>query len=116
MARQLFEVKGRILGWREVPNFRNIPGFDIRPTESFAYFCPRCGEIWARLWCEGATYCQCSYRLCQAHGDGRLANGHDVVGDWPWRPAANWPKEALMRELLLEIKQSEFSTDAVASN
>lgn len=105
MATQTFEADGKVLGSREVPSFvySELEGAK-RPTPSYAYFCPRCGEIWGRLRTEGAAYTQCCYRPCEAHGDGRLAQ-HWVRGEEPSLLARDWPKAALMRELEIEARE-----------
>lgn len=104
MARQTFEVGGKVLGERSVPSFvySELEG-GKRPTPSYAYFCSRCGEIWGRLRTEGAQYTQCCYRACEAHGDGRLAQ-HWIRGEEPSILARDWPREALARELRLELE------------
>lgn len=105
MGKQVFEADGAVLGERMVENFRNIPGFSIRPTDSYCYFCPRCGEIWGRLRHEGAGYWQCIYRLCRKHGDGRLSMQYPA--GQPLGVARGWPHAALLREFLIELDEIE---------
>lgn len=106
MGKQVFEADGQVLGSREIPNFLNLPGIAIRPHYSYAYFCCRCGEIWGRLRHEGAAYTQCIYRNCRAHGDGRLAMTFPSDRE-PIGISFDWPREALLREFLVELETAE---------
>jgi hypothetical protein len=107
MALQTFEVGGEVLGVRQVPSFfRSELHGGMRPTYSYCYFCPHCGEVWGRLRTEGATYWQCCYRNCEAHGDGRLAQ-HWTRGDEPTRLASDWPRAALLREMYREMEMAD---------
>lgn len=106
MGKQLFEADGRYLGQREVPNFQRSSLFGHHITSSFCYFCPKCGEIWGRLHHEGG-YWQLCIRNCQRHGDGRLSELYDRYGDFqPALLARDWPREALLREFLIELNDA----------
>lgn len=108
MGQQIFEADRQYLGQRLIPGFRRPEDTwngVARVTDSYAFFCPRCGEIWGRMVHEGATFTQCWSRNCAEHGDGRMA--------W-WNPAgspvglaADWPRAALLRELMMEIRLAE---------
>lgn len=106
MALQVFEADGVELGSREVPGFRNVPGLPLKAVESQAYFCPLCegGRIWGRLVVPGAAYTQCCYRPCRQHGNGRLSMNFPVPGEVNGI-AADWPRQALLRELMIELEQ-----------
>lgn len=105
MGRQILEADGVVLGERQIEGFRKIPGFPIRPNDSYAYFCDRCGEIWGRLRHEGAGSTQCIYRACRKHGDGRLSMQYPA--GQPLGVAEDWPREALLREFLIELCEAE---------
>ena len=81
MAAQHFFVEGRYLGSRTIHSYRQVPGLEVRWHHSYALYCIRCGEIWARFLHEGAPLTQLTQRLCTKHGDGRLSNLHFFQGD-----------------------------------
>lgn len=108
MARQSIFIGSRYLGSREVPNFRRDATFGQRPTESWAYFCQRCGDLWARFLVENSDWTQCYHIRCAKHGDGRLA----CDSRFEWLPIAfddTWPEAAVRYEfeasLNLAIKE-----------
>lgn len=105
MATQVFEADGRQFGVREVPNFRDFGSyFGKMPERSYVYFCNRCGSVWGGLYVVGADWTSVIQRPCKAHGDGRLSL--EFPAGQPLGIAADWPKAALARELLLEIERS----------
>ena len=94
MALQSFFAGGRCLGSREIPNFRSDPTFGLVTAASWAYFCPRCGDIWARLAVEGSPTTQLAQRPCLEHGDGTLAvSSRWEASETTYQP--DWPEEAL---------------------
>lgn len=106
MGSQTIEADGVVLGVREVEHWRRRDTlFAIRPTDSYAYFCPKCGDIWGRLRHEGASYWQCVYRYCRAHGDGRLSMQYPA--GQPTGIERNWPRAALLREFMIELEELE---------
>jgi len=105
MAKQTFEANGRWLGSRQIESFRKIPGFPIVVQYSYAYFCPRCGDIWSRLWHEDSSHWQLIHRYCQEHGDGRLSL--EFPSCEPLGIEKDWPRDALRREFLLELERAE---------
>ena len=105
MALQLFDVRGRHLGSRSVPNFRDVPGFGFLAERSYVYFCNRCGEVWGGLYVADAGYTSVIQKPCEKHGDGRLSLCFPA--DLPLGIAADWPKEALLRELKIEMELSK---------
>ena len=112
MGRQTFFAGGRCLGARTIPDLRVVPGLEVRRHHSYALYCPRCGDIWARFLHDGADYTQLVHRNCAKHGDGRLANAC-VWPDDPTSWAADWPREAIRLELIallnLELKEPSAS-------
>lgn len=98
MALQHFIVGRDYLGSRQIPDTRIVPGLEVRWHHSYAFFCMRCGEIWARVMHEGSPLTQCRNVCCRKHGDGRLS---DMVewSDSPLRPEPDWPAAALKWEL-----------------
>lgn len=105
MGQQLFEVGDALLGSRTIPNFRDFPDLGKSPERSYCYFCGRCGGIWGRLTHEGADWTTIIHRPCERHGDGRLSL--EFPAGQPLGLARDWPREALLRELLLECKIAE---------
>lgn len=102
MARQHFFVGPRHLGSREIPTLRVIPGLDVRPHYSHAYFCMRCGEVWGRLIHERSELTQCTVRPCHLHGDGRLSQTHYLLGE-PTNFEPDWPPQAVAHEFFAEL-------------
>lgn len=110
MARQSFFVDGKYLGARNIPNFIKIPGFDIRPSHSYVYFCMRCGDIWARFLLDGPSLHQFRCIPCAKHGDGKLG----AYPAWDWDPTHfddDWPDDAVRYEfnILLNHALKELS-------
>lgn len=92
MPLQHFFIGPSYLGSRTIAAFRDKPPFGPQPSQSVAYFCPRCGEIWGRLAIEAGTWALVQ-RPCPKHGDGRLSDlsrytrlESEFGDDWP--PAA----------------------------
>ena len=106
MATQHFFVGQTWLGSREIETMRLIPGLEIRPQHSYAYFCMHCGEIWGRLMHEKAKLTQVVNRSCSAHGDGRLS-GNPEWFDEPTRFENDWPDEAVKYEFFLQLSKFE---------
>lgn len=113
LAKQHFFISGRHLGYREVPAFVKIPGFEVRRQSSYAYFCGLCGDIWGRIHVEGAPYTRSIERPCLRHGNGRLSDLAYIEGDFfpYWRE--DWPPAATEHEfrafLQEAIKRLEFT-------
>ena len=109
MARQHFFVGKSHLGSRDLQNFRQCSWRGNIPVESWAYFCQSCGDIWARLIVEGGSNTQVRARPCPAHGDGTLA----LLCKFEWwetELSADWPIDALRRELLLELDKASSTS------
>lgn len=68
---------------------------------SRAWFCVKCGAIWARGIADGARLWTITYCTCEAHGGGSLL--HDPVVEW-------LPGNLLLRELALS-ETEPFPTD-----
>lgn len=108
MATQVFEADGRQFGVREVPNFRDYGGhFGKMPERSYVYFCNRCGSVWGGLYVVDAEWTSIIQRPCKRHGDGRLSL--EFPSNEPLAIARDWPKEALLREFLIELRRLQTS-------
>jgi len=105
VATQHFFVGQTYLGSRLIPDFRTIPGIEVRRHHSYALFCPRCGDIWGRLIHDGAGYTQLTHRSCVKHGDGRLSDLHEH-GE-PIYFEKDWPKDAVKYEFERFLEQAE---------
>ena len=99
---QYFQLHKRYLGSRQIPALVVIPGFTVRRQFSYAFFCMRCGDIWGRLLAEDAYLAQIINRPCDKHGDGRLSRTFPT-SDMPDAIGPDWPKAALLHELLCEL-------------
>lgn len=113
MGAQHFFLGNRHLGVRQIPTMRIVPGLEIRPHHSYAYFCMRCGDIWARLAHDKAELTQCLVQPCRRHGDGQLGC-HPNWSDEPRRVESDWPVPALQYELETVIQLIEHG-DRTAS-
>ena len=112
MASQHFFLGQRYLGSREIPSYRIVPGLETRWHHSYAHFCPRCGDIWARIIHDKATYTQITQRMCPKHAshffshDGRLSDP-EGWSDSPITFADDWPVEATRIEFNAAINHYE---------
>ncbi len=97
MAAQHFFLRGQYLGSRRIPDFRVIPGMEVRPHFSYALFCMRCGDVWARFVHDKAELTQVTCRPCREHGDGHLSD-HPAWLDMPTRFEDDWPDAATQYE------------------
>ncbi len=102
MTHQYFQLRNRHLGSREIPRYVTIPGLAVRKHFSYAFFCMRCGDIWARLLSDEADLTQIVCRPCEKHGDGRLSRVFHTP-DMPDAVGRDWPKPALQWELIREL-------------
>ena len=114
MSAQHIFAEGRYLGSRTIPDNRVIPGLEVRRHHSYALYCLRCGDIWARFLHDGATLTQLTCRPCRKHGDGRLASTHFAQGD-PHNYASDWPDEAIAYEFQSWMSLSSLLGDYSAS-
>ena len=65
---------------------------------STAYFCPTCGEIWARILVEGTSW-NMLLIPCQAHGGGEFLP--------PWSASIDaYPLEVLLHDFPLALKRA----------
>ena len=106
MAQQNIFLRDEYLGSRPIPDWRIVPGLETRWHFSYALYCGRCGDIWARFVHVGARYTQLTQRPCAEHGDGRLAccsAWHDV----PMRFEDDWPPAAVEYEFKTLMKLTE---------
>ena len=112
MATQHFFLGARYLGARSIPDWRVVPGLEVRWNFSYALYCGRCGEIWARFLHDRAEYTQLSHHPCRKHGGGELGC-HSAWFDMPTRFEEDWPPEAIRYEfdVLIEhaLKEMEQS-------
>lgn len=97
MAKQHFFLGKEYLGSRTIPSYREVPGLEVRWHHSYALYCLRCGDIWARFMHESAPLTQLTCRPCLKHGEGNLANLHYFEGD-PHNYDDDWPDKAIEYE------------------
>lgn len=81
---------------------------DRRPVTSIAYLCPRCGDVWARVAVEGASYWFAAHASCPRCAPyhsldvpGSLWMGHDL------RFNDSMPDGLIKRELELALQAAE---------
>ena len=98
MSTQHFFLGNRHLGSREIETTRIIQGLEVKPHDSYVYFCGRCGDIWARFLHDKARYTQCFHFPCAKHGDGHLSMLHDRADYDPLYFEENWPPAAVQYE------------------
>lgn len=73
------------------------------PPEGCAYFCPDCGEVWARVSIPGRPFAVFA-RLCERHCRGWLSNvGGSLWLDWHRDFNESIPMTLLMREFCLHL-------------
>lgn len=105
MTLQHFLIEGRRCGSREIPSFRRWAGDIARPAGSWAYFCPRCGDVWAKL--DAGGYCTVmTAAYCRKHGDGTIARLCPFER-WETEFGDDWPLEAKVHELTALLDQAE---------
>ena len=75
-----------------------VPGLEIKRHDSYVYFCGRCGDLWARILHDKATWTQCYHLPCAKHGEGRLSTLHNLGNYEPLYFEANWPPAAVQYE------------------
>lgn len=105
LVSQHFFVEGRYLGARQIDPWWAVQGMTTRWQHSHVFFCCRCGEIWGRVLVDKATYTQCTYRECAAHGDGRLACPLNWNDD-PTQFDSDWPSAAIRYEFERTLDQA----------
>lgn len=108
MASQHFFLGSRHLGTRQIPDMRIVPGLDVRPHHSYAFFCMRCGDIWGRLLHDRGRLTQCTIRPCARHGDGRFSTTFHFAGE-PTNFEADWPPAAISHEFSCELALAEHA-------
>lgn len=69
---------------------------------SLAFFCPKCGEIWARIDGGEEFPWYCAQQRCPLHGTGSLNHPYDYADDYP-----SLPRKLLERELDLAVLLGE---------
>ncbi len=96
---EFFSVKGEVLGQRLVTVNPNIP-----VKYSHLYYCPKCGEPWARRAVSVPANVETRWfswaKICEGCGDGRLltvgGDNSDIHSD-----LTTFPDSVLQRELSL---------------
>lgn len=107
MALQHFFVGQHYLGARTIEDLRVIPGLEVRRHYSYAYYCGRCGDIWARLLHDDASYTQLIQLPCRQHGGDGLLACHPTWTDMPIRFEDNWPLDAIKYEFEATLAKAE---------
>ena len=77
---------------------RSVRGSHIT---SLAFFCPKCGQIWARIESVDLPW-YCVHQLCPLHGYGSLNHPYDPHDKFP-----SLPRPLLERELDIAILLGE---------
>ncbi len=93
-----FTVGGRLVGGARRPYDRR----GRARLESLAFFCPQCGEIWARI--EAADKSlpwYAAHQPCPRHGTGSLWHSYDI-GRYPILPRTLLERELELALLLRE--------------
>lgn len=107
--KQHFYAHGLYLGSREIPNFfRGLYGPETQ--RSYAFFCEKCGTIWAKLQTDEPKRFWLERVICRDDGDGEIACSKtdpywsllQFQDDWP--PAAiEWEFNCLLAKAEKEL-------------
>lgn len=88
----------------QVISLQKIPNY---PLDTANFFCPECGEVWARLFISGGKhryYCQ----PCEKHGHPFWAGALlQFDRKYIWHTIHNIPPAILAREIDLTLQHSE---------
>lgn len=106
MRRQHFFADGAHLGTREIDPLLRFPGEAPSLATHYAFFCPRCGEIWGRVHFEYEAQTRIVSRPCLRHGDGRLS-ASSRYHCLPLEFDESWPSAAIRHEFLAELAYRE---------
>ena len=75
---------------------------EVQHVRSVLYFCPVCGELWARLRRPAPAKWQSHLLECVSHGAGACFRvPGSVITDWPDCPLDELPLDALLQELII---------------
>ena len=108
MSLQHFFIHQRYLGSRTIPPvYQTSLGPQL--AYSVCWFCPQCGDIWARLVVEDTKFSQCWSRSCAKHGGG-LIDSESRFELLPCTLEADWPDEAIRYTLLQELASKHYAT------
>ena len=99
-----------------------VPEHDVVKLRSQTFFCPTCGQIWARVVINGAEW-SCKEQPCQLHPDlsgwdrihGSMASSRSFEMAWPgdWAITLEYlPRKILQREFELSLKQGALDGSA----
>lgn len=109
---QHFSAHGLSLGSREIPNFflHGLNGPEVQ--RSYALFCNRCGNVWAKIEAgEGSTNWWIERAKCRDCGGGEIATRRpdlywhllQFADDWP-AEAVEWEFNRLLEQALKGVK------------
>jgi predicted RNA-binding Zn-ribbon protein involved in translation (DUF1610 family) len=97
-----YYIDNQFVGHSEIGEVR-VREHLVEP-ESIAYFCPRCGDVWARIVvCDTSRLWGISNNLCPRHGLGTMWIGYEK------EHMAAFPRELLEREFLLAIADPKWA-------
>ena len=82
---------------------------------SYAFCCPKCGEVWARAGVEGNSQWSFLQRACSKHSEGLQVPG-SVWLSWDRDFTNAFPLELLLRELHLHINYFEGASSCAGSS
>jgi hypothetical protein len=100
-----FFIGGKFFGIGNVGYGYNRRAGHYAP-ESLAYFCPTCGEIWARIAVADAIW-QTYRAYCEQHPAPWYMPAGSIILPWVEEMAITFPEEVLKREILIYGKELE---------
>jgi hypothetical protein len=103
---QTWIIDGKLIAQAPCPQEHSHA--ELHPPESLGYFCPQCGELWARRIINPSTRWHVLTRECPKHQAPRYCEPGGSV----WRNLnpgflQNLPKAVLKRETLLRLEQDK---------
>lgn len=101
---QTWFIDGKCLG--QAPCTAEHIRTELPPPRSLAFFCPVCGDVWARRIIEPATRWNVLTRECKKHIAPRYCEPEGSVWiDYDRDFLKNLPKEVLLYELNLRLEK-----------
>jgi hypothetical protein len=100
---QQYWVRGKYLG-ESARDYELVHG-TLQPPESLAYFCPTCGEVWARVVVTGRPFSVWTM-TCERHAEQyrSLTVPGTLYMSWNKDHNEALPREVLRREVILHAE------------